>query len=104
MKLHTIKELKPYGPRDWRILLRFDDDDRPSFHDEVDLSSMMASGGVFDQVRDKFMSVEIGPGGRTLFWRIGEGEDDIVDLCADALWLMAHPEESASSDPSINRA
>jgi hypothetical protein len=95
MELHTINDLKPFGNGDGRLYLRFDDDDRAEFHDVVDLSAMLAQGGVFEPLRDpaRFAAVEIEPGGRAIFWRIGEGEDDVVDLCADALWLMAHPEE-----------
>jgi hypothetical protein len=40
-------------------------------------------------------TVEVAPDGRTIFWRIGE---EIVDLCADALWLMAHPENPPRSE------
>jgi hypothetical protein len=29
-----------------------------------------------------------------------EAHDDVVDLCADALWLMVHPEEAAPSEAS----
>jgi hypothetical protein len=29
-----------------------------------------------------------------MIWRVG---DDIVDLDADTLWLMAHPEEHSDS-------
>jgi hypothetical protein len=103
MKLHTITDLKPFGSEDWRLYLRFDDDDRPEFHDVVDLSSMVAQGGVFEPLRDPkiFLSVEIGPRGRTLVWRVGKGEDDVVDLCADALWLMAHPDESSAPQVSV---
>jgi hypothetical protein len=36
----------------------------------------------------------VGPRGRTLEWRVGE---DVIDLCADALRLMAHPEERMDS-------
>jgi hypothetical protein len=95
MTMHTINELKLFGPGDGRLLLRFDDDDRLEFHDVVDLSGMLAQGGVFTPLRDPavFARVQIGPRGRTLIWKIAEGEDDVVDLCADALWLMAHPED-----------
>jgi hypothetical protein len=46
---------------------------------------------VFEPLRDpkRFAAVEVGPRGRTLVWHVGE---DVVDLCADALWLMAHPD------------
>jgi Protein of unknown function (DUF2442) len=88
MKLHTITGVKPYGDAG-RLLLRFDDDDRAELTNLVDLSSMLAQGGVFEPLRDpsRFMAVEIGPHGRTLVWHVG---DDVIDLCADALWMMAH--------------
>jgi hypothetical protein len=88
MELHWIKFVKPSDGG--RLYLGFDgagSDDQVM----VDLSSMLAQGGVFEPLRDPacFAAVEIGPRGRTLLWRIGE---DVVDLCADALWLMAHPD------------
>jgi hypothetical protein len=85
MKLHTIKYVK-YGEVP-RLFIAFDDDDVT-----VDLSAMLAQGGVFEPLRDPglFAAVEVAADGRTIFWRLGE---DVVDLCADALWLMAHPEE-----------
>jgi hypothetical protein len=102
MKLHTINDMKTFGPGDGRLYLRFDDDNRPEFHDVVDLSPMLAQGGVFEPLRDPqvFLSVKIGPRGRTLVWRVGDGDDDVVDLCADALWLMAHPDESSTPQVS----
>jgi hypothetical protein len=89
-KLHTIKELKLFGRGDARLLLSFDDDDRPEFHDIVDLSPIIARGGGFERLRDPkvFESVEIGSDRRTLIWRVGEGKDDLVALGADALWQM----------------
>ena len=68
-----------------------------------DLSSVIAQGG-FEPLRDpkKLMSVESGPGGRKLIWRVGEGEDYVVNLRADALWLMVHPDES--SVPQVSPA
>lgn len=92
MKLHTITDIKLYGPGDARLLLRFDDKG-PELNAMVDLSPMLAQGGTFERLRDPniFQSVEIGSDGRTLIWKVGEGEDDVVDLCADALWLMARP-------------
>jgi len=89
-KLHTIKGLKLFGHGDARLLLGFDDDDRPEFHDMVDLSPMIARGGGFERLRDPkvFESVEIGPDRRTLIWRVGEGKNNVVALGADALWQM----------------
>src|SRR5215472_11984832 len=100
MKLHTITGAKI--DTGGRVLLRFDDDNRPEPSDVVDLSPMLAQGGLFEPLRDPqvFASVGIGPRGRTLLWRVGEGDDDIVDLCAAALWLMAaHPEIPAAQPP-----
>jgi len=96
MTMHKINELKLSGPGDGRLYLRFDEDEWPEFHDMVDLSAMLAQGGVFAPLRDPavFARVQIGPRGRTLIWRI---DDDVVDLCADALWLMAHPEERSAA-------
>lgn len=95
MTMHTINAIKPVGGGEARIMLRFDDDDRPELTSVVDLSAMLAQGGVFTPLREPavFGRVQIGSRGRTLFWKVGKGEDDVVDLCADALWLMAHPEE-----------
>lgn len=53
---------------------------------EVDLSSLIAAGGVWEALRDPaaFSKVSIGEYGRSLEW---PGE---LDLCADALWIEAH--------------
>jgi hypothetical protein len=65
---------------------------------------MLAQGGVFQRLRDPniFQSVKIGSDGRTLIWKVGDGEDDVVDLCADALWLMARPVDT-NPTPASNR-
>jgi hypothetical protein len=90
---HTIKEIKLFGPEDARLLLSFDDDHSPEFHDMVDLSSMIARGGVFERLNDPniFLSVEIGPDRRALIWRIGKDENDVILVSADELWLMKRP-------------
>ena len=91
MKLHTITWVKPYD--NVRLALGFDDDAQAL----VDISSMLAQGGVFEPLRDpaQFNAVEVGRRRRTLVWHVGE---DVVDLCADALWLMAsHPEAARSA-------
>jgi hypothetical protein len=82
--LYTITWVKPVTGG--RLNLTFNA--TPNKIDLVDLSAMLAQGGVFEPLRDpaRFATVEIGPRGRTLLWRVGE---DVVDLCADALWLMA---------------
>jgi hypothetical protein len=87
MKLHRIRRVKPYDDRG-RMWVDFDDDDNAV----IDLSPILAQGGVFEALRDfnRFAAVEVGPHGRSLLWRVG---DDVVDLCADALWLMVHPED-----------
>jgi hypothetical protein len=88
MKLHTIKFVKLAGIPPHSLFIVFDEDDVM-----VDLSPILAQGGVFEPLRDPqvFATAEVEPDGRTLFWRVGE---DVVDLCADALWLMAHAEDA----------
>jgi hypothetical protein len=56
----------------------------------IDLAPLLARGGVFTSLRDPvvFSALEIGERGHTLVWHDHEG--DPIDLCADALWLMAH--------------
>jgi hypothetical protein len=90
-QLHTINDFKLFAPGDARLLLNFDDDDRGRLTHQVDLSPLLARGGVFEPLRDpnRFMAVEIAPRGRSLVWHVGE---DVVDLSADALWQMAHPD------------
>jgi hypothetical protein len=96
-ELHTIKDLKLFGPGDTRLLLSFDDDNRTEFHDKVDLSPILAQPGVFERLRDPhlFQYVKIGPGGRSLIWKFGEGEHDVISVGADALWLMKVPVSEA---------
>jgi hypothetical protein len=56
----------------------------------VDLRPLLVKGGVFEVLADRarFEAVQIGERGRTLIWRDEEGDE--IDLCADALWQMAH--------------
>jgi Protein of unknown function (DUF2442) len=56
----------------------------------IDLRPLLTKGGVFDVLADRarFEAVQIGERGRTLIWRDDEGDE--IDLCADALWQMAH--------------
>jgi Protein of unknown function (DUF2442) len=56
----------------------------------VDLAPLLAKRGVFAFLTDPagFNAVAVGERGRTLVWRDPEGED--IDLCADALWRLAH--------------
>jgi hypothetical protein len=92
-KPHTIKEIKFFGGGDARLFVSFDDDDRPEFHDMVDLSPIIAQGGIFERLQDPniFQWAKIGPDRHTLIWRVGKGEDDVVALSADALWAMKIP-------------
>jgi hypothetical protein len=48
MIMHTINAVKPYDGE--RLLLRFDHDYRPELTSLVDLSVMLAQGGVFSAV------------------------------------------------------
>jgi hypothetical protein len=84
MDLHTIRFVKPLASGQVQVF--FDDGSNPA----IDLSPILAQGGVFEPLRDQqqFNMVEVGPHGRTILWRV---DHDIVDLCADALWLMVHP-------------
>lgn len=87
MKLHIIKAVKPID--DSRLQILFDDDSTPV----IDLAHILKQGGVFEPLRERqrFWAAQIGDRGRTIFWDV---DDDIVDLCADALWLMVHPEDA----------
>ena len=84
MELHTISAAKPTAPSEFRLALTFDDGNAT-----VDLAPLLAQGGEFEPLRDwqRFASVAVGQDGRTIFWEVG---DDVVDLCADSLWLQAH--------------
>ena len=90
VNLHTITWVKPVSGG--RLNLSFNDD--PTKIELVDLAAILAQGGVFEPLRDPaiFAGVELGPDGRTVLWHVGE---DVVDLDADALWLMAHPGDRA---------
>lgn len=91
IKLHTITSAKRIVDGKFELGIHFDDG-----FALVDLSPLLAQGGVFEPLRDpeSFAAVEVGPRGRTLLWHVGE---DVVDLCADALWLMAHPDRSVAA-------
>jgi Protein of unknown function (DUF2442) len=93
MELHKITGVKVADRSE--LYVHFDDGSVAL----IDLSPMLAQGGVFEPLRDSrlFFSVEVGPRGRSLIWKIGQGEDDVVDLCADSLWLMAQPDKAPSS-------
>jgi hypothetical protein len=56
----------------------------------------VAKGGAFNVLADqtRFEAVQIGERGRTLIWHDDAGDE--IDLCADALWQMAHGKVSAA--------
>jgi hypothetical protein len=84
MELRRITFVKPLDAG--RLQLWFDN--RHSAI--VDLSPMLALGGVFEPLRDpaRFATVKITDQGHALVWRAPSGlEDDDIDLCADALYL-----------------
>jgi Protein of unknown function (DUF2442) len=88
MDLHTISFVKPLASGQVQVF--FDDGSNPA----IDLSPILAQGGVFEPLRDqqRFNMVKVGPHGRTILWHV---DDDVVDLCADALWMMVHPEDAS---------
>lgn len=85
---HIIRWVKPLDAN--RLQIFFDDDQNGPI---IDLASFLTQGGVFEPLRDPkiFQQVQIGPHGRTLIWKVGESEDEVVDLNAGVLWPMAHP-------------
>ncbi|MEI7606689.1 MAG: DUF2442 domain-containing protein [Rhodospirillaceae bacterium] len=56
----------------------------------LDLATTFALGGVFTPLADPaaFAAVKVGRRGRSLCWLDPDGDE--VDLCADALWRLAH--------------
>jgi hypothetical protein len=86
--LHTITWVKPAAD----AILDLTFDDKPTAVEEVDLAPLLTPGGVLEPLRDAalFAAVEIGVGGHMIFWRLAE---DIIELSADTLWLMTHPED-----------
>lgn len=84
MRLRTIRCAEPLPAS--RVRLVWDD----GGESVVDLAPLLARGGVFAHLADPaaFSAVEVGPRGRTLVWQDPEGDE--IDLCADALWRLAH--------------
>jgi hypothetical protein len=84
MRLRTVQSAKPLPHN--RIKLGWGD----GSESVVDLGPVLAKGGVFAFLRDPaaFNGVAVGPRGRTLVWRDPAGDE--IDLCADALWRLAH--------------
>ena len=87
MMVRTIKSAEPLP--EGRIRLGWSD----GAETVVDLAPVLAKGGVFAFLRDPaaFNAVALGARGRTLVWRDREGDE--IDLCADALWRLAHQGE-----------
>jgi hypothetical protein len=83
MRLRTIRSVTPLPPT--RLRLVWDD----GTDSELDLTPVLAKGGVFAFLHDPaaFATVTLGPGGRTLLWHDPAG--DVIDLCTDALWRLA---------------
>jgi len=84
MMLRTIQSAEPLPAS--RVGLAWGD----GSESVVDLTPVLAKGGVFAFLTDPgaFNGVAVGGRGRTLVWRDPEGDE--IDLCADALWRLAH--------------
>jgi len=87
MMLRTLQSAQPLPES--RIKLVWGD----GAESVVDLAPLLAKGGVLAFLREPaaFKAVAVGPRGRTLVWRDAEGDE--IDLCADALWRLAHQGE-----------
>ena len=83
MRLRTIRRVTPLPPTRLRLVWGDGSDS------ELDLAPILAKGGVFAYLRDPaaFVTVGLGPGGRTLLWHDPAGDE--IDFCADALWRLA---------------
>jgi hypothetical protein len=97
MKLRAIQRAEPL-PKS-RVRLIWSD----GAASEVDLGPVLARGGVFAFLSDPaaFNAVAVGARGRTLVWRDPEGDE--IDLCADALWQLAHKGELEAAPSSVKR-
>jgi len=91
--LHTITWVKPAAD----AILDLTFDDKPTAVEEVDLSPLLAPGAILEPLRDAtlFATVEMGAGGHIIFWRLGE--EVVIELSADTLWLMTRPERQSAS-------
>lgn len=83
LSFHSITKVTPLEVG--QLDLAFDD----GVIATVDLSTMLAIGGVFEPLRDptRWATVAITEQGHALVWRVPGNED--VDLSADALYLTA---------------
>jgi hypothetical protein len=81
MKLHriTAAEMLP----GFRVSLTFDD----GFHGIAPLAETVAIGGALTAIRDNPAAFRVEQEGRAVVWTDTDGEE--VDLCADALRLLA---------------
>ena len=84
MILRTIRSADPLPAS--RIRLVWGD----GSNSVVNLAPLLAKGGVFAFLSEPatFNAVAVGERGRTLVWHDPQGDE--IDLCADALWLLAH--------------
>ena len=91
MTLRTLQAAEPMSGH--RIKLVWGD----GAESVVDLSAVLARGGVFAFLSDPatFDAVAVGERGRTVVWRDPEGNE--IDLCADALWRLAHQDDSEAA-------
>ena len=74
---------------DYRMWIQFEEDPKAV----VDLAPIFERGSVFAPFRAHpklFASVQVEPGGRAILWYVN---GDVIDLGADTLWLMVHPED-----------
>lgn len=91
MMLRTIQSAEPRPAS--RVRLVWGD----GSESVVDLAPVLAKGGVLAHLTDPaaFNTVTVGARGRTLVWRDPEGDE--IDLCADALWRLAHEGDVAAA-------
>src|SRR5690242_9685308 len=76
---------------DLQLRLRFAD----GFEGVADLAPLVAKGGVYVAIADNPTGFTIAPHGRALAWHDADGDE--VDLCADALRLMADRKTAAAA-------
>lgn len=93
-RLHIIRSLAAAPPHGLRLV--FDD----GAVAEIDLSPLIASGGVFQPLArwETFRQARLDARGRAVCW---PGD---VDLCADALWMEATAQGSRKSADEIARS
>lgn len=75
---------------DLRLRLTFAD----GYQGTADLAPLVARGGAFTVIAADPSGFTVTPDGRAVAWRDADGDD--VDLCADALRLMAEEQRAAA--------